>query len=122
MKPVSPDSRSPTPPEGVSGGVEERAEGGQGGQTVVQELWFIVVMTGIALLLLALALGVVLHKVRAVPRVNVEGDGHRTERYRTGRHDGPFEVRKTGGQYVVKRLTFIVFVGRTQVFFFCVRP
>lgn len=78
----------------MAGGVDERAEGGQGGQTVVQELWFIVVMTGIALLLLALALAVVLHKVR---------DGSSmlmwrvTGRDRTVRHDGPFEVRKTEG-------------------------
>lgn len=30
---------------------------------MVRELWFIVVMTGIALLLLAIVLGVLLHKV-----------------------------------------------------------
>lgn len=31
---------------------------------MVRELWFIVVMTAVALLLLAVALGVLLHKVR----------------------------------------------------------
>uniref|UniRef100_A0A3B4UCI7 Si:ch211-57i17.5 n=1 Tax=Seriola dumerili TaxID=41447 RepID=A0A3B4UCI7_SERDU len=34
---------------------------------VVQELWFIVVMAGIALLLLAIVLGVMLHKFDTVP-------------------------------------------------------
>lgn len=42
----------------------EQAEEGQGDQPAFQELWFIVVMAGIALLLLAVVLGVVLHKVR----------------------------------------------------------
>ncbi len=61
------DSPSPTPPGGGGGGGGgERAEEGVGGQPVVRELWFIVVMTGIALLLLAIVLGVVLHKVRDV--------------------------------------------------------
>lgn len=57
------DSQGPTPPGGGDGGgsVAERAEGGQ---PVVRELWFIVVMTAVALLLLAIALGVLLHKVR----------------------------------------------------------
>lgn len=60
-----PDSQSPTPPGGGGGGGGgERAEGGQGDQPVVRELWFIVVMAGIALLLLAIVLGVMLHKVR----------------------------------------------------------
>lgn len=59
------DSPSPAPPAGGGGGGGgERAEGAQGDQPVVRELWFIVVMTGIALLLLAVALGVMLHKVR----------------------------------------------------------
>lgn len=59
-----PDSPRPTPL--VGGGAEggERAEGGQGNGHVVQELWFIVVMAAIALLLLAIVLGVLLHKVR----------------------------------------------------------
>lgn len=57
------DAQIPTPPEGGGGG-GERAEGGQGEWPVVRELWFIVVMTAIALLLLAVVLGVVLHKVR----------------------------------------------------------
>lgn len=57
------DSQGPTPPGGgeEGGGVAEWAEGGQ---PVVRELWFIVVMTAVALLLLAIALGVLLHKVR----------------------------------------------------------
>lgn len=63
---LPPDSPSPAPPGagGGVGGVGERAEGGQGGQLVVRELWFIVVMTGVALLLLAIILSVMLHKVR----------------------------------------------------------
>ena len=64
LKPFPPDSLDLTPPGGGGGGGGERAEGGQGGQPVVRELWFIVVMTGIALLLLAVILGVMLHKVR----------------------------------------------------------
>lgn len=60
------DSQGPTPPPGGEGGAVERAEGGQGGHPVVRELWFIVVMTGIALLLLAIVLGVLLHKVSPV--------------------------------------------------------
>lgn len=60
-----PDSPSSTPPGGGGGGGGggERAEGGQGDQPVVRELWFIVVMAAIALLLLAIVLGVMLHKV-----------------------------------------------------------
>lgn len=58
------DSQSLTPPGG--GGSGERAEGGQGDQAVVQELWFIVVMAGIALLLLAIVLAFMLHKVRDI--------------------------------------------------------
>ncbi|TNN61594.1 Usherin [Liparis tanakae] len=48
-----------------TGGGGEQAEGGQGGQggqPVVRELWFIVLMAAIALLLLAIVLGVTLHK------------------------------------------------------------
>lgn len=59
------DSPSLTPPGGAGGGGGERAEGGQGGQPVVRELWFIVVMTGIALLLLAIVLAIALHKVKS---------------------------------------------------------
>lgn len=60
------DSQGPTPPAGGegAGGVAGRAEGAQGAQPVVRELWFIVVMTAVALLLLAITLGVLLHKVR----------------------------------------------------------
>ena len=53
------DSPSPTPPAGG----DERAEGGRADQPLVRELWFIVVMAAIALLLLAIVLGVMLHKV-----------------------------------------------------------
>ncbi len=63
MPSFPPDSPSPTPPGGGGGGGGERAEGGQGDQSVVRELWFIVVMAGVALLLLAIVLGVMLHKV-----------------------------------------------------------
>ncbi|XP_071335560.1 usherin [Trachinotus anak] len=68
----SANSQSPTPPGGVGGGGGgggggERAEGGQGDQPVIQELWFIVVMAGIALLLLAIVLGVTLHKALNKP-------------------------------------------------------
>lgn len=65
LTPFQTDSQGPTPPGGGEGGggVAERAEGGQGGQPVVRELWFIVVMTAVALLLLAVALGALLHKV-----------------------------------------------------------
>ncbi|KAE8286949.1 Usherin Usher syndrome type IIa protein-like protein [Larimichthys crocea] len=63
----STDSPSPTPPGGGGRGGSERAEGGQGGQAVVRELWFIVVMTGIALLLLAIILCVMLHRALNKP-------------------------------------------------------
>lgn len=60
---ISPaDPLSPAPPGGAEG-LGERAEGGQGGHLLVRELWFIVVMTAVALLLLAIVLGVALHKV-----------------------------------------------------------
>lgn len=59
-----PDSPSPSPPGGGGAVGGERAEGGQGDRTVFRELWFIVVMAGVALLLLAIVLGVMLHKVR----------------------------------------------------------
>lgn len=61
------DTWSLTPPAG--GG--ERPEGGQGGQPLIRELWFIVVMAAVALLLLAIVLGVTLHKVRDVKMVKV---------------------------------------------------
>ncbi|KAM3603279.1 uncharacterized protein V6R79_019822 [Siganus canaliculatus] len=64
MRSFPPDSPDPTPPGGGGGGggSVEPAEGGPGGEQVVRELWFIVVMSGVALLLLAIVLGVVLHK------------------------------------------------------------
>ncbi|XP_077408899.1 usherin isoform X3 [Vanacampus margaritifer] len=56
------DAGSPAPPEGPMGG--ERVESGQAdGRPVFQELWFMAVMAAIALLLMAVALGVALHKV-----------------------------------------------------------
>lgn len=51
------------PGAGGAGGAGERAEGGQGDQPLVRELWFITLMAAVALLLLAVALGVTLHKV-----------------------------------------------------------
>ncbi|KAJ4929114.1 hypothetical protein JOQ06_004733 [Pogonophryne albipinna] len=60
---LSTDTWSLTPPAG--GG--ERAEGGQGGQPLIRELWFIVVMAAVALLLLAIVLGVTLHKALNKP-------------------------------------------------------
>nr|XP_004542412.1 usherin-like [Maylandia zebra] len=63
---ISTDSPSPTPLVGGGGG-GERAEGGQEERQVVRELWFIVVMAGIALLLLAIVLAVVLHKALNKP-------------------------------------------------------
>lgn len=48
---------------------------------MVRELWFIVVMTGVALLLLAVVLGVVLHKVR-----DKTVSFHSQEKERTQRH------------------------------------
>ncbi|XP_074471325.1 usherin isoform X1 [Sebastes fasciatus] len=64
-----PDSPSLTPPAGGGGGGGggERAEGGQGDQPLVRELWFIVVMAAVALLLLAIVLGVILHKALNKP-------------------------------------------------------
>ncbi|XP_058470137.1 usherin [Solea solea] len=72
---LSTDSQSPTPPGGggggggggSGGGSGERAEGGQGERPVIQELWFIVLMAAIALLVLAVVLGVVLHKALNKP-------------------------------------------------------
>lgn len=61
-----PDSPSLTPPGGGVGGSGERAEGDRGDQPLIQELWFIVLMAGIALLLLAFVLGLLLHKVRDI--------------------------------------------------------
>ncbi|KAF6735912.1 Usherin [Oryzias melastigma] len=58
---------SPTPPGG--GGGVDRAEGGRGDGQLVQELWFIVVMAAVALLLLAVVLGVVLHKALGKPHL-----------------------------------------------------
>ncbi|XP_077408898.1 usherin isoform X2 [Vanacampus margaritifer] len=56
------DAGSPAPPEGPMGG--ERVESGQAdGRPVFQELWFMAVMAAIALLLMAVALGVALHKL-----------------------------------------------------------
>lgn len=61
-----PDSPSPTPPGGGGGVVGgDRAEGDLRERQVVQELWFIVVMASIALLLLAILLGVMLHRVKS---------------------------------------------------------
>ena len=59
----SADSLSPAPPGGAEG-LGERAEAGLGGRLLVRELWFVAVMTAVALLLLAVILGVVLYKVR----------------------------------------------------------
>lgn len=84
------DSQSPTPPGG-EGGVGERAEGGHGGQLVVQELWFIVVMTGIALLLLAIVIGVMLHKVRGTYFVSLSMS-RATAKGRMAQH-GSFSVK-----------------------------
>lgn len=51
------DQVEPTPPGG------ERAEGGNGdGSLFYRELWFIVLMTGVALVVLAIVLGIILHK------------------------------------------------------------
>lgn len=61
IEPAAPPS--PAPP-GAAEGLGERAEGGQGGRPLVRELWFIVVMAAVALLLLAVVLGALLHKVR----------------------------------------------------------
>ncbi|XP_049445713.1 usherin-like [Epinephelus fuscoguttatus] len=65
-----PDSPSLTPPAagGDGGGRDgEQAEGAQGDQPLVRELWFIVVMAAVALLLLAIVLGVMLHKALNKP-------------------------------------------------------
>lgn len=67
---VSTDSPSLTPPAAGGnggGGDGEQAEGGQGDQPLVRELWFIVVMAAVALLLLAIMLGVMLHKALNKP-------------------------------------------------------
>lgn len=63
---LSADSLSLTPPGGGAGDSGEQAERDQDGQPLVQELWFIAVMAGIALLLLAVVLGFMLHKVRGI--------------------------------------------------------
>ncbi|XP_032399384.1 usherin isoform X1 [Etheostoma spectabile] len=63
-----PESPSLTPPAGEGGGGGgQRAEGGQGDQPLVRELWFIVVMAAIALLLLAILLAVILTKALNKP-------------------------------------------------------
>lgn len=54
------DLQSPPPP---GGGGDEQAEGGLSDRLVVQELWFIVTMAAVALLLMAVLLGVMLHRV-----------------------------------------------------------
>ncbi|CAB1342994.1 unnamed protein product, partial [Coregonus sp. 'balchen'] len=59
---TSTDQVEPTPPGG------ERAEGGKGnGSLFYSELWFIVLMTGVALVLLAIVLGIILHKALKRP-------------------------------------------------------
>ncbi|KAM9703379.1 usherin [Menidia menidia] len=65
---------SPSPPGGGGGGGGggDRAEGSLKGQQVVRELWFIVVMAAVALLLLAVVLAVVLHKVLNKPHLTRE--------------------------------------------------
>nr|XP_040016285.1 usherin [Gasterosteus aculeatus aculeatus] len=64
--PPAPPPTGPTTEPGAgaggAGGAGERAEGGQGDQPLVRELWFIALMAAVALLLLAVALGVTLHK------------------------------------------------------------
>ncbi|XP_039637269.1 usherin [Perca fluviatilis] len=62
-----PDSPSLTPPLEGGGGGGQRAEGGQGDQPLVRELWFMVVMAAIALLLLAILLAVMLTKALNKP-------------------------------------------------------
>ncbi|KAL0967537.1 hypothetical protein UPYG_G00253520 [Umbra pygmaea] len=59
---TSTDQVEATPPSG------ERAEGGSAdGSFFYRELWFIVLMTGVALVLLAVILGIILHKALSKP-------------------------------------------------------
>lgn len=71
-----PDSVGSTTPGG--GGGVDQTEGGQGDGRLVQELWFIVVLAGIALLLLAVVLGVVLHKVREKCSNTIKNNNNKT--------------------------------------------
>ncbi|KAM8831518.1 usherin isoform 2-T2 [Spinachia spinachia] len=61
--PAPPATGATTDPgTGGAGGAGERVEVGPGDAPLVRELWFIALMAAVALLLLAVALGVTLHK------------------------------------------------------------